>query len=277
HVVTGNTPAIRLEQDGSSGFTAQTWDIAGNVTNFFVRDVTGGSTLPFRIEPGTASNTLYLDSAERVGVGTTAPTDMLHVRSTTGVASALVEEASVTAAQRTLMTVRNNGQTRFVIHNTAAAVPVAGGYFFAQFDNGRFVIRPSGGGVGFFMDENGNITAEGDLTVNGTFSNPSSRTLKENFRPLDPQQVLARFVEVPITEWSYKGDEMRHVGPVTEDFHAAFGLGTKGTGIIPLDVQGVTMAAVQGLYQRLVALEAQRADLEAEVTELKALLAKTAE
>jgi hypothetical protein len=272
HIVNGNTPAIRLEQNGSSGFTPQTWDIAGNEASFFIRDVTGGSTLPFRIEPGTASGTLYLDSAERVGIGTTAPTDMLHVRSTGGVASLLVEEASATAATRTVMTARNNGQTRFVIHNTAATVPAAGGYFFAQFDNGRFVIRPNGGGNGFFMDENGNITAEANLTVNGTFSNPSSRTLKENFQPLDPQQVLARFVEVPITEWSYKGEQMRHVGPVTEDFQAAFGLGTTGTHIIPLDVQGVTMAAVQGLYHVVEAKDAEIDELKTENAELAARL-----
>jgi hypothetical protein len=49
HVVDGDSPAIRLEQNGSSGFTAQTFDIAANETNFFVRDVTNGSALPFRI------------------------------------------------------------------------------------------------------------------------------------------------------------------------------------------------------------------------------------
>lgn len=43
HVVEGNTPTLRLEQDGSDGFTPQTWDIAGNETNFFIRDVTNGS------------------------------------------------------------------------------------------------------------------------------------------------------------------------------------------------------------------------------------------
>ena len=49
HIKSGNTPTVRLEQDGSSGFTAQTWDMAGNETNFFIRDATNGSTLPFRI------------------------------------------------------------------------------------------------------------------------------------------------------------------------------------------------------------------------------------
>ncbi|MCI0347679.1 MAG: tail fiber domain-containing protein, partial [Chloroflexi bacterium] len=274
HVNTSNTPALRLEQNNSGGFTAQTWDVAGNEANFFVRDVTSGSRLSLRIRPGAPTSSVDIAADGDVGIGTASPTAQLHVRRTDGTASALVEEASTTAATRTLMTVRNNGQTRFVIHNTAAAVPAAGGYFFAHFDNGSFVIRPSGGGVGLFMDANGHVTTEGNLTVNGIFSNPSSRTLKENFQPLDPQEVLARFVEVPITEWSYKGDEMRHVGPVTEDFHAAFGLGTTGTGgIIPLDVQGVTMAAVQGLYQVVEAKDAELEALQAENAELAARLA----
>src|SRR5215217_8648952 len=45
HANTTDTPAIRLEQNNSGGFTAQTWDIAGNEANFFIRDVTGGSRL----------------------------------------------------------------------------------------------------------------------------------------------------------------------------------------------------------------------------------------
>jgi hypothetical protein len=52
HVVSGDSPTLRLEQNGSSGFTPQTWDVAGNETNFFVRDVTHSSNLPFRIRPG---------------------------------------------------------------------------------------------------------------------------------------------------------------------------------------------------------------------------------
>jgi len=58
HVATSNTPALRLEQNSSGGFTAQTWDIAGNEANFFVRDVTGGSRLPFRIRPGAPTSSI---------------------------------------------------------------------------------------------------------------------------------------------------------------------------------------------------------------------------
>ena len=60
HIKSGNTPTLRLEQDGSSGFTPQTWDVAGNEAGFFVRDATNGSTLPFRIEPGAPSASIFI-------------------------------------------------------------------------------------------------------------------------------------------------------------------------------------------------------------------------
>ena len=56
HANTTDTPAMRLEQNNSGGFTAQTWDVAGNEANFFVRDVTSGSRLPFRIRPGAPTS-----------------------------------------------------------------------------------------------------------------------------------------------------------------------------------------------------------------------------
>ena len=73
HVNTSNTPAIRLEQNNSGGFTAQTWDIAGNEANFFVRDVTGGSRLPFRIRPGAPTSSIDINADGIVGIGTASP------------------------------------------------------------------------------------------------------------------------------------------------------------------------------------------------------------
>lgn len=55
-----DTPGIQFEQTNGGGFTAQTWDIAGNEANFFVRDITGGSRLPFRIRPGARTSALDL-------------------------------------------------------------------------------------------------------------------------------------------------------------------------------------------------------------------------
>lgn len=79
HVNTSNTPALRLEQNNSGGFTAQTWDIAGNEANFFVRDVTTGSKLPFRIRPGAPTSSIDIAASGRVGVGTASPSANLHV------------------------------------------------------------------------------------------------------------------------------------------------------------------------------------------------------
>jgi len=79
HVNTSNTPAMRLEQNNSGGFTAQTWDIAGNEANFFIRDVTGGSRLPFRIRPGAPTSSIDISASGDVGVGLASPSEKLHV------------------------------------------------------------------------------------------------------------------------------------------------------------------------------------------------------
>jgi len=97
HIPDGDTPTVRLEQNGTSGFTPQTWDMAGNETNFFVRDVTNGSLLPFRIRPSAPSNSIYIDADGDVGMGTSSPDTALHVKRSG--ASALRFEDSALAAE----------------------------------------------------------------------------------------------------------------------------------------------------------------------------------
>jgi hypothetical protein len=79
HMNTSNTPAMRLEQNNGGGFTAQTWDVAGNEANFFVRDVTGGSRLPFRIRPGAPTSSIDISAAGMVGIGLGNPIHKLDV------------------------------------------------------------------------------------------------------------------------------------------------------------------------------------------------------
>ncbi len=79
HINTSNTPAIRLEQNNSGGFTAQTWDIGANEANFFVRDVTGGSKLSLRIRPGAPTSSVDISADGDVGIGTGSPESKLHV------------------------------------------------------------------------------------------------------------------------------------------------------------------------------------------------------
>jgi len=73
HIQGGDSPAIRFGQDASSSFPVQAWDIGGNDDGFFVRDQTNGSTLPFRIEPGAPTASLFIGSDGDIGIGTANP------------------------------------------------------------------------------------------------------------------------------------------------------------------------------------------------------------
>lgn len=75
-----------------------------------------------------------------------------------------------------------------------------------------------------------------------------------------------------MTTWQYKmetGTTVRHLGPMAQDFHAAFKLGANDTSIATLDEAGVALATIQGLNQKLekenAALKARLAKLEAKV------------
>jgi trimeric autotransporter adhesin len=102
----------------------------------------------------------------------------------------------------------------------------------------------------------------------------SDRNAKENFAPLDGNAVLAKVISIPLTEWNYKDDaaDTRHIGPMAQDFHAAFQLnGTDDKHISVIDEGGVALAAIQGLNQKLES-EAQAKD--AEIADLKTRMEK---
>ncbi len=124
-------------------------------------------------------------------------------------------------------------------------------------------------------------------TVTATaFNPPSDRNLKENFKPLDSRQVLEKIVAMPLSEWNFKDDAtVRHVGPMAQDFHAAFGLGTDERHIATVDADGVALAAIQGLNEkvesgkrnaenRIEKLEAENAELKRELANITQLLDK---
>jgi hypothetical protein len=104
----------------------------------------------------------------------------------------------------------------------------------------------------------------------------SDRNAKADFRPIDVQDVLARVAALDITTWRYKKDtaDVRHLGPMAQDFKAAFGLGDTDRMIFPLDATGVSLAAIQALHQRLGAAEAENDALRDRLGRLERRLAE---
>ena len=82
--------------------------------------------------------------------------------------------------------------------------------------------------------------------------------------PATPDAVLQELSRLPISTWRYRWDpdDVRHLGPMAQDFAAAFGLGPDERVITSVDAQGVSLAAAQALHARLVALEQRVSELE---------------
>src|SRR6266545_5054342 len=265
HIATSNTPAIRLEQNNSGGFTAQTWDIAGNEANFFVRDVTGGSRLPFRIRPGAPTSSIDINASGDVGIGTASPANSLHVSRSDGTAKLFVQESSGTTAARELAELRNNGAPNLVLKDSSRTERWTFGL-----NSTDFVIDQQVSATGVEMQLNG---TSGNMVIKGTLTQGSSRDIKTNFASLEPRDVLSRVTALPVSLWSYKTDgAVRHVGPMAEDFHHAFGLGEDDKHIAPSDQAGVALLAVQGLSQVVQDKDKEIADLKGRIEALEKLV-----
>lgn len=116
---------------------------------------------------------------------------------------------------------------------------------------------------------NGNVYAFG-------YQNLSDRNAKRDIAAVNPLEVLQKLSNLPISTWSYKAEpgRVRHIGPMAQDFHAAFNLnGSNNTHISLVDAQGVALAAIQGLNRKLeaenAALKTALAALEARVRALE--------
>ncbi|MCC6562197.1 MAG: tail fiber domain-containing protein [Xanthomonadales bacterium] len=133
----------------------------------------------------------------------------------------------------------------------------------------------TGGNVLMTLTPNGispSVTYSGRVRAQ-TFDTVSDRAAKTGFAPIDAGEVLARVAQLPVSAWSYRdAPEVRHIGPVAQDFRAAFGLGDDERTISTVDTAGVALAAIQGLNAKLEAENAAlREDNAAIRSELDAL------
>lgn len=135
-----------------------------------------------------------------------------------------------------------------------------------------FTARASGG---VYFYSNSALTAGVTLAPGGgSWSTVSDRNLKENLRQEDGESVLGAIADMPVLSWNYKAQDssIRHVGPMAQDFHSAFGLGQDDRHIISADIDGINMLGIQALISRTEALRAENEDLSQRVDELEAAL-----
>ena len=146
---------------------------------------------------------------------------------------------------------------------------------FASGGNNQFWVRAYGGV--FFKTS---ASTGPFCPANGTDFLPfSDRNAKENFEPIDNRQILEKVAALSVTKWNFKqqDDSWRHIGPMAQDFYAAFDVGYDNLHISSLDADGVALAAIQGLYQIVQEKDSEIAELklekDTEITELKTRLA----
>ena len=218
HAVDGNTPTLRLEQNGSNGWTPQTWDIGSNESNFFIRDTTHSSRLPFRVFPSAATNSLTISSAGKIGMGIQTAAANLHMKKT-----------GLTGTDN-MMLMENDSLTTLKLDGT------------------------------------------GNFTVAGTLSHGSSRFIKKEIEPVEPDDVLAKLLRLDIYTWQYiTDDNITHIGPMAEDFGDLFNLGADNQHIAPGDMGGIAFAAIKALHVTLTKKEERISTLESENETLKKL------
>lgn len=97
----------------------------------------------------------------------------------------------------------------------------------------------------------------------------SDRNAKEAFGQVDVQTILDRVARLPIETWRYKGDRIRHIGPMAQDFAAAFDVGPDDRHIDLIDASGVALAAIQALVRRVEAQETEIIALRADFARLR--------
>src|SRR4029077_7679261 len=118
------------------------------------------------------------------------------------------------------------------------------------------------------------------LTDAGVWTSVSDRSRKTDFKEVDTRAILDKLAAMPVRQWRYTNEDscLKHIGPVAQDFKSTFGLGDDDKSIGTIDADGVALAAIQGLNQKLEdryrKADMRVQNLETENTQLKRQLAE---
>ena len=245
-----------------SGLTALN---ASHIDSGTLSDGRLSGNIPLLAATQTFTGANYFNGS--VGVGTTSPQEALHVAGNVRWGKSLLtsdQGGAIELGDSTLFGSTPHLDFHFGTGNSGEDYNVR----LVNSANGQLDLYQSSGFVPLATFNNSG------LTVNGTLVSTSDRNAKENFRPVDAREVLEKVAALPITRWNYKQDQPTpHVGPMAQDFHAAFNLGSDDKHISVVDEGGVALAAIQGLNRKLAdlshELEVRNRQLDAENAELK--------
>jgi len=162
-------------------------------------------------------------------------------------------------------------------NNDGATLSGSPDQFVARFWNGYYLMTSGNiSRFGVWIGHNGN-----------SWVSICDKNRKENFEPLNGEEVLQKISKIKFSSWNYKQQDpkiYRHYGITAQDFYNAFGkdkYGTIGndTTVNPVDMIGIDMAAIQALEKRTADLKLENEKLKNEnaiinkkldeVTELK--------
>ena len=138
----------------------------------------------------------------------------------------------------------------------------------------QFIARASGG-VSFYSS--GDLSAGVTLAPgSGSWSSLSDRNAKADFEDVSAENVLAAVTQLPIQSWRYSAQDasVRHIGPIAQDFRAAFGLGENDLTISTVDIGGVNMVSIQALEARTAQLKSENEALRTRLAALEDLMAE---
>jgi hypothetical protein len=159
---------------------------------------------------------------------------------------------------------RVSHQGSFVISDASASFSSDSAYSSV---NNQMTMRFAGG---YRLFTNQGLTSGVTLAAGGgSWASVSDRRKKENFKPVDAEEVLKKVAAMPVTNWNYKAQptSQRHIGPMAQDFYKAFQLDGIGndTTINTTDIDGVNMVAIQALEKRTVQLQQENDQLKSQI------------
>lgn len=186
---------------------------------------------------------------------------------------------------RTLMTLAANGQLTVLgsngngVEGHSSSSGASGVY--GQSDNAGYGVagRTTGSGSAVYGD-NVNPAGwagyfNGNVRVVGSINPASDRNVKAGFAEIDRKAILEKVAALPITRWHYTNDvSTPHIGPMAQDFSAAFKVGADDKYIATVDADGIALAAIQGLNQKFEEKDSEIRDLRARVEKLEQLLTR---